>query len=298
MNLERSFTSSSTEKSDVRELIPELFYLPNLFQNFNNLNYGPLQDKSKNPNATSKILRKIHEVPSDKKIFVNEVLTGFWNENNPNFFVLIHRRILENKKLNIKDWIDLVFGIFSHGEKAREKLNLFMPYCYDNVVSCRLNTIEEGMKLSYLKLFELGVNPKQVFFTQLDNRKKISGCNNYIRVNISSIDENNNKKNDVKYFSINEKYFVIKDDSIIENQINFNNNNSSPIVYKINDILKEEEKNNVFESKITSFSIYRQSLVKSYYILGLENGITLIYIKFEELKKFNLYKILNNHSKK
>ena len=211
---------------------------------------------------------------------------------------MIHRRILENKNLNINDWINLVFGYFSNGEKAREKLNLFMPYCYDNVVSCRLNEIDKGMQLSYLKLFELGVNPKQVFFTQVEKRKNIKECDKYIEVKIELIDEKNNKKNDVKYFSINENYYVIKDDSIIENQINFKNNNSSPIVYKINDILKEEEKNNVFESKISSFSIYRQSLVKSYYILGLENGITLIYIKFEEPKKFNLYKILNNHSKK
>ena len=298
MNLERSFTSSSTEKSDVRELIPELFYLPNLFQNFNNLSYGTLQDKSTNPNATSKILREIHKVPPSEKIYVNEVLTGFWNENNPNYFVLIHRRILENKNLKINDWINLIFGIYSNGENAKEKINLFMPYCYDNVVSCRLNEIDQGMKLSYLKLFELGVNPKQVFFTQVEKRKNIKECDKYIEFKIQLIDEKNNQKNDVKYFSINENYYVIKDDSIIENQINFKNNNSSPIVYKINDILKEEEKNNVFESNISSFSIYRQSLVKSYYILGLENGITLIYIKFEEPKKFNLYKILNNHSKK
>ena len=291
MNLERSFTSSSTEKSDIRELIQELFYLQNLFKNFNNLNYVILQDKSKNTNATSKILREIHKIPLPNKIFVNEVLTGFWNENNPNFFVLIHRRILENKKLNINDWIDLIFGIYSYGEKAREKMNLFMPYCYDNVVSCRLSNIEKGMQLSYLKLFELGVNPKQVFFTPLENRKKINECNNYVEIKILL----NNKNNyNVKYFSFNQKFFEIKDEMIYENEIN--NFQINKILYNVNNIFKEKKE--TFLSKITSFSIYKASLVKSFYILGLEDGITLIYIKFEELKIYNLYKILTNHSKR
>ena len=170
-------------------------------------------------------------------------------------------------------------------------MNLFMPYCYDNVVSCRLSNIEKGMVISYLKLFELGVNPKQVFFTPLENRKKINECNNYVEIKIPL----NNKNNyNVKYFSFNQKFFEIKDEMIYENEIN--NFQINKILYNVNNIFKEKKE--TFLSKITSFSIYKASLVKSFYILGLEDGITLIYIKFEELKIYNLYKILTNHSKR
>ena len=300
MNLERSFTSSSTEKSDVRELIPELFYLPNLFQNFNNLNYGSLQDKSKNPNATSKILREIHQVPPSDKIFVNEVLTGFWNENNPNYFVLIHRRILENKNLKINDWINLIFGIYSNGENAKEKINLFMPYCYDNVVSCRLNEIEKGMRLSYLKLFELGVNPKQISFQDLESRIDIKNCPNFKQINIP-FDDDNNKIN-YKYFNFTHSYFDISKKEIIDEKAIQNFKILDKVyTYKINDF---QYKNEISQSKITFCTNYKASIKKSFYILGLEDGITLIYYTLhdynftENVKKFYLYKILNNHSKK
>ena len=271
MNLERSFISSSSEKSDLRELIPEFFFLPNLFWNFNNLNFGFLQDKSSNQNSTSKILRAIREkkkiINENDKIYVNEVLTGFWNKNNSNFFVFLHRKILENKKLKINDWIKLIFGILSVGDEARKNQNLFMPYCYDNVISLRINDIEEDMKLSYIKLFELGVNAKQVFYSDVNDKRDNSLSRKYEKK--SFVNQENEKIE--KFFYINEK----------DNLKTFKG-------------IKHLEK---FNSNISAWSIYITSTNKIYYILGLDNGIILVYKK-KENDEYDLVKIINNHSKK
>ena len=272
MNLERSFISSSSEKSDLRELIPEFFFLPNLFCNFNNLNFGFLQDKSSNQNSTSKILRAIREkkkiINENDKIYVNEVLTGFWNKNNSNFFVFLHRKILENKKLKINDWIKLIFGILSVGDEARNNQNLFMPYCYDNVISLRINDIEEDMKLSYIKLFELGVNAKQVFYSDVNDKRDNSLSRKYKKKSFVN-KENENKKN--------EKFFC----------------NSEKDDLKTLKRIKHLEK---FNSNISTWSIYITSTNKIYLILGLDNGIILAYKK--ENDEFDLVKIINNHSNK
>ena len=43
ININKTFLSSFTEKCDVRELIPQFFYLPQMFINNNHLNLGNLQ---------------------------------------------------------------------------------------------------------------------------------------------------------------------------------------------------------------------------------------------------------------
>ena len=83
-----SFNNSTTQKTDVRELTPEFFYLPEMFININNLNLGLLENGEK----------------------VNDVLTPC--HNNPYDFILVMRSVLENDILSYKlnSWIDLIFG--------------------------------------------------------------------------------------------------------------------------------------------------------------------------------------------
>ena len=202
INMERSFTSAASERSDLRELIPEIYFLPDLFENNNKLNFGYLQDKSNNENATSKILRSIRNLNEGDKIDVQEVLTGFWNENKPEFFVFLYRKLLENKKLEINKWINLIFGKYSYGDEARKKGNLFMPYCYDNVINCRLNKIEKDMKYSYYKLYELGVNPKSVVMNvnKFDDKKKVINGQNFESIIIARIKKGVNCKEVMKNF--------------------------------------------------------------------------------------------------
>lgn len=46
-SLDYSFNNALNDFSDVRELIPEFYFLPEIFQNLNNANFGVKQDGSK-----------------------------------------------------------------------------------------------------------------------------------------------------------------------------------------------------------------------------------------------------------
>jgi hypothetical protein len=72
LSVETSFYNSVTQKTDVRELIPEFFYLPEIFLNINDLNMGVLENGKK----------------------VNDILTPC--HNNPYEFVLTMRTVLES----------------------------------------------------------------------------------------------------------------------------------------------------------------------------------------------------------
>jgi hypothetical protein len=157
-NLKNTFYSSTHEKCDLRELIPEFFSLPEMFENINKLNLGYLQS---------------FEEEINEKYRVENVDLPKWSNNNKNIFIIKMREILENEKLDINNWIDLIFGINQRGKGALKKGNLFYSYCYDGVISSRLDSLKKLNNKTdlncALNLFELGVNPLKVL---KDKKKK------------------------------------------------------------------------------------------------------------------------------
>ena len=89
-DLEKSYFNSLNSINNLREIIPQFFYFPEIFYNKNNLNLG---------------------------ISDNNVLLPKWSNNNPFIFVSIYREILELIKDDIIDWINLIFGIYSKKKK-------------------------------------------------------------------------------------------------------------------------------------------------------------------------------------
>ncbi|CAL1269910.1 unnamed protein product [Larinioides sclopetarius] len=98
-------TKDST--SDVKELIPEFFFLPEFLTNQNGFDFGVRQSG----------------------IRVNDVLLPPWCKQNPRLFILIHRQALESETVikNIHNWIDLIFGYKQTGEAAMKAINVFHP---------------------------------------------------------------------------------------------------------------------------------------------------------------------------
>ena len=293
INLDKSFMNCTNQKSDLREIIPEFYFLPDMFINFNQLEFGYLQDRINDENATSKILKKIHNC-EEGKIKVNEVLTAFWNENNPIYFVYLYRKIFEKKNLNINKWINLIFGIYSFGDNARKKGNLYSPYVYDNVIKCRLNKMDNDLKYSHIKLYELGINPKPILikYQDLDEIIRKIDEKNYYKITIN----HNNNENKV----INLK---IPENSIIDIKLDKNDNY---IFYKFifenyqitkQSLLIDDLKIDDYQMEITSLSIYNYKKDNTLLICGTGDGTTLIYNSKPNYKKA-LYKIFNNHSKK
>ena len=84
----KAFKNASTQSTDVRELIPEFFYLPEMFLNLNSLNLGKLNDN----------------------IQVGDVVTPCGN--NPYEFTMIMKNLLESQSVSssLNNWIDLIFG--------------------------------------------------------------------------------------------------------------------------------------------------------------------------------------------
>ena len=119
-----SWLSSSEENlQDVRELIPEFYFLPDFLQNGNKFDFGETQ----------------------KGELVDDVGLPPWAGGDPQEFIRKHREALESKYVSehIHLWIDLIFGYRQRGPAAKSALNLFMPLTYSGEVD--LDAITDPM---------------------------------------------------------------------------------------------------------------------------------------------------------
>ncbi|XP_074640856.1 neurobeachin-like protein 1 isoform X2 [Tubulanus polymorphus] len=100
--------------NDVKELIPEFFYLPEFLQNLNGFDLGVRQLSYERVDAV--VLPKWAKSPED--------------------FVSKHRKALESDYVsaNLHNWIDLIFGYKQKGEAAVEALNVFYYCTYEGAV--------------------------------------------------------------------------------------------------------------------------------------------------------------------
>jgi hypothetical protein len=72
------------------------------------------------------------------------------------------RNVLENNKIKINKWIDIIFGVFQRGEKAEEIHNLFQAQSYEGMV--KVEKIKDlDMRDAMMRLVEVGVTPMQLF---------------------------------------------------------------------------------------------------------------------------------------
>ena len=184
INLERSYISCITSRSDLREIIPQFFFFPEMFFNLNKLKLGKLQINN-DSNSSFSLMKKYHKNQSDEidlnnlndedeinDVYVNDVLLPFFSNRNAYQFISIYREILELIKKDLIEWINLIFGVNSRGENAKIKKNLFMAYTYDNVIDLKMKTILEDEKDCILRLVELGLTPHQIYDKLLEEEKE------------------------------------------------------------------------------------------------------------------------------
>ena len=137
-----SFRLASSQKCDVRELIPEFFYLSEMYFNINNLNLY-LEE----PDV---------ELPKFAKGKGYLLTTAL-------------RKSIEYDNADVHCWIDLIFGYKQKGKKAEEAYNVFMSHSYDGNVD--LDKIDNDKELlCKYGLFELGVNPMQIINYKMPKR--------------------------------------------------------------------------------------------------------------------------------
>eukprot|EP01134_Creolimax_fragrantissima_P002008 CFRG2008T1 len=113
-SIQRAWHNCLNSTTDVKELIPELFYLPEMMINGNNYDLGVLD----NGRPAADV-----ELPP-------------WANGDPYTFIRIHRAALESDYVsaNLHHWIDLIFGYKQLGEEAVKAHNVFYPLTYEGAV--------------------------------------------------------------------------------------------------------------------------------------------------------------------
>ncbi|KAI1460228.1 beach-domain-containing protein [Annulohypoxylon moriforme] len=144
-SIEGSWKSASQDNgSDVRELIPEFFYLPDFLTNVNGYNFGDRQGSGGR---------------------VNHVELPPWAKGDPKIFIAKHREALESPYVSqhLHLWIDLIFGNKQRGEAAVENLNVFHYLSYYGAKDLDNITDSNERHATTSIIHNFGQTPHQVF---------------------------------------------------------------------------------------------------------------------------------------
>ncbi|CAM6104156.1 unnamed protein product [Calypogeia fissa] len=144
-------SASQGNTADVKELIPEFFYLPEFLENRFNFDFGIKQSGER----------------------VNDVLLPPWAKGSAREFVRKHREALESQYVseNLHHWIDLIFGFQQRGKPAVDATNVFFYLTYEGAVD--IDSIHDpAMKASILaQINHFGQTPRQLFTKPHPKRK-------------------------------------------------------------------------------------------------------------------------------
>ncbi|KAL9101653.1 MAG: hypothetical protein Q9163_003109 [Psora crenata] len=144
-SIEKAWTSASRDNmTDVRELIPEFYYLPEFLTNLNGYDFGERQGTGGG---------------------IDNVALPPWAKGDPKIFIAKHREALESSYVSqhLHAWIDLIFGHKQRGEAALEATNVFHHLSYHGAKD--LDTIDDPVeRLATIGIIHnFGQTPHQVF---------------------------------------------------------------------------------------------------------------------------------------
>ncbi|NWV36991.1 LRBA protein, partial [Grantiella picta] len=117
-SISRAWRNSQRDTSDIKELIPEFYYLPEIFVNSNDYNLGVMDDGT----------------------VVSDVELPPWAKTPEEFFVFcvwLFSQALESEFVScqLHQWIDLIFGYKQQGPEAVRSLNVFYYLTYEGAVN-------------------------------------------------------------------------------------------------------------------------------------------------------------------
>ena len=156
-SLPTSFENAISQKSDLRELIPEFFCFPEMFLNMNELNLGEISDSN------------------GKRILVQEVSMPLWAKNNAYNFIEKHRELLESSEINetINEWFNIIFGSKQNGKEGKKIKNLFIKQTYEEFDETYMKG-SKTEKIYQCRMVEFGVTPNQIFKNDTYKRQNLN----------------------------------------------------------------------------------------------------------------------------
>ena len=228
-SIEETLYNISFQKSDLRELIPEFFYLPEMFMNINCINF---HKRSNNQLVDDVNIEKINFINDKKKNknknnnyekVINSEILGKTNDTEIYFnYINNMKKKLESTNNIINGWINLIFGIY---QKYNNKNELY--FRIESYIDKEDNDYNKFLKDDIImSSVEFGLIPLQTIF-----EKKLF---NNLKDNYEKIDSE--IKNELKK-DLNNRKKLTKN----KNEINTINNN------EMNIINQEKTKNNIIQ---------------------------------------------------
>ncbi|XP_031427876.1 neurobeachin a isoform X5 [Clupea harengus] len=137
----RSWRNCQRDTSDVKELIPEFYYLPEMFMNSNGYCMGVRDDRA----------------------LVCDVDLPAWAKK-PEDFVRINRMALESEFVScqLHQWIDLIFGYKQRGPEAVRALNVFHYLSYEGSITMDTITDPQLRETMEVQIQTFGQVPSQL----------------------------------------------------------------------------------------------------------------------------------------
>ncbi|THU62740.1 hypothetical protein C4D60_Mb01t08320 [Musa balbisiana] len=142
-SIDGTYRNCLSNTSDVKELIPEFFYMPEFLVNLNSYHLGVKQDGEP----------------------LGDVALPPWAKGSPEEFIYRNREALESEYVssNLHHWIDLVFGYKQRGKPAMEAANIFYYLTYEGAVD--LENMDDMLQKSSIEdqIANFGQSPIQIF---------------------------------------------------------------------------------------------------------------------------------------
>ncbi|XP_020165084.1 BEACH domain-containing protein B [Aegilops tauschii subsp. strangulata] len=142
-SIDSAYRNSLSNSSDVKELIPEFFYMPEFLENSNSYHLGIKQDGEP----------------------LGDVALPPWAKGSPEEFIHINREALESEYVssNLHHWIDLIFGYKQRGQPAVEAANIFYYVTYEGAVD--LENMDDMIQKYAIEdqIANFGQTPIQIF---------------------------------------------------------------------------------------------------------------------------------------
>ncbi|CAJ0936217.1 unnamed protein product, partial [Mesorhabditis belari] len=155
-------SAAKNNMADVKELIPEFYLLPELFQNKNRFDLGVKQSG----------------------VALDDVVLPPWANGDPREFVRLHRAALECDLVSahLHEWIDLVFGYKQQGESAIQANNVFHHLFYEESVDFEAidDQLTRNATIGFVNNF--GQIPTQLF-KKPHPQKKVNSSEGYSSIN-------------------------------------------------------------------------------------------------------------------
>lgn len=133
--------------SDVREVIPEFFFLPEMFIKKNGILLGKTQ--------AGKVVENV-DLPK-------------WAQDNPYRYVYELKKFLEGDYVSstINQWIDFIYGYKQRGKEAVRSINVYPHYTYEQTTKDEKDEEESikgiGTEISLFQGYNFGQTPSLLF---------------------------------------------------------------------------------------------------------------------------------------